>query len=527
MRKGKVSGVEAGLTEGGARKIPEGKGRYLGGWTYLQPPAGETAPSPAGLYWAIFKSMLREEWRLHRSFVGAVGSGFFPVVIFLFSLVLAATSPVLLKKLDIAMVLLVLHMAAVMYGLGVGALAQIGEQVMTRRLGQMNRLLQRPLLQPVSFRSVMGIFYVKDAVFYILYSIIPLVGGIAAAIPLTGITVGGVALLFVTVLLTFMLGMALSFLLSALSIRSKAAAGALALVLVALVALVWPQRFLVPGQLILPLGYWETHQPVYLLASLCLVPVLSAAAVLLMRERFAPPERRYESVLLKTERRFSFSKGLTTIVAKEWLELRRSGALGPVFTGFLGPLLGIYAIIWLFRTGLGVPLDFNVVFYGGILGFLGLMTYSWLTNIEPNDFLNVQPVGVDQVIRAKLVLYFLLTTPISCCYLVVIAVLNGEYLFLPVAALVGLSTMVYVAAVIGRMTGLRANTMLFDAKVLGRFSAAIVPPLIIVTLASFWLRTSPWAALAVLGTLSVALLLASRSLLAGIGPRWSRSQFGI
>jgi len=134
---------------------------------------------------------------------------------------------------------------------------------------------------------------------------------------------------------------------------------------------------------------------------------------------------------------------------------------------------------------------------------------------------------VDQVIRAKLVLYFLLTTPISCCYLVVIAVLNGEYLFLPVAALVGLSTMVYVAAVIGRMTGLRANTMLFDAKVLGRFSAAIVPPLIIVTLASFWLRTSPWAALAVLGTLSVALLLASRSLLAGIGPRWSRSQFGI
>jgi hypothetical protein len=198
-----------------------------------------------------------------------------------------------------------------------------------------------------------------------------------------------------------------------------------------------------------------------------------------------------------------------------------------VFTGFLGPLLGIYAVIWIFRSGLGMPLEFNVVFYGGILGFLGLMTYSWLTNIEPNEFLNVQPVGVDQVVRAKLVLYFLLTTPVSLVYLVVIGILNREYAYLPLAALVGLSTMVYVAAVTGRMTGLRANTMLFDAAVLGRFSAAIVPPLIVCTLASFMLRTAFWPASAVLAALSAGLLVASGRLLAGIGPRWARSPFGI
>ena len=487
--------------------------------------------------------MLREEWRLHKSFVGAVGSGFFPVVIFLFSFVLAATSPVLLRKLDMSLVLLVLHLSAVLYGLGVGALAQIGEQVMTRRLGSVNMLLQLPVLQPVSFRSMMGIFYVKDAVFYILYSIIPLVGGgdaadqrysiiplvggIAAAIPVTKITPAGAALLFVTVLITFMMGMALSFLLSALMLRSKAAAGALALFVVALVLLVRPLGLLVPGQVLLPLGYWETHDILYLLSGTALALLLSAAAVLLMKERFAPPERRYASALLDTEKRFTFSGGLSTLVAKEWLELRRSGALGPVFTGFLGPLLGIYAVIWLFRSGLGMPLEFNVVFYGGILGFLGLMTYSWLTNIEPNEFLNVQPVGVDQVVRAKLVLYFLLTTPVSLVYLVVIGILNREYAYMPLAALVGLSTMVYVAAVIGRMTGLRANTMLFDAAVLGRFSSAIIPPLMVCTLASFLLRTAFWPAAAVLTALSAGLLLASGRLLAGIGPRWARSPFGI
>jgi hypothetical protein len=513
--------------ESKGRTIPEGKGRYLGGWTYAQPPPEEAGASLAGPGWNLFGAMLREEWRLHRSFVGAMGSGFFPVVIFLFSLVLAATSPVLLKKLDMTMVLLVLHLAAVMYGLGVGALARIGEQVMTRRLGQVNMLLQLPMIHPVRFRTVMGIFYVKDAVFYILYSIIPLVGGIAVAIPLTRITIAGVGLLFITMLLTFLTGMSLSFLISALSIRSRAAMAALVLVILALVATVWPLGLLAPGQVLLPLGYWGSHDILYLLVSLLLVLGLSAAAVLVMKERFAPPEKRYDSVLLRTENTFRFSKGLTPLVAKEWLELRRSGALGPVFTGFLGPLLGVYAIIWLFRTGMGIPLDFNVVFYGGILGFLGLMTYSWLTNIEPNEFLNVQPVGVDEVIRAKLVLYFLLTTPISLGYLIIIGALNGEWGYLPVAAVVGLSTMVYVAAVTGHMTGLRANTMLFDPKVLGRFSAAIVLPLIVITFASFLLHAEPLLAGGLLVTLSATLLVASKLLLDGLAARWRGTQFGI
>lgn len=504
---------------------PEGRGRYLGGWTYNLP--ADEGPSPLALPWELFKAMFREEWRLHKSFVGSVGSGFFPVVIFFFSLVLAATSPVILRNIDQPTILLGLHIAAILYGLGVGALARIGEQVMTRRLGQVNMLLQLPSLQPISFKTVMGVFFFKDAAYYILYSIIPLVGGIAAAMPMTRITPQGAATLFVTMLLTFMMGMALSFLLSALSIRSRAASGAGALVILILAAAAWPLRLISPGRLLLPLGFWEDHQPWQLFASLVVVLVLSAGAIMLMKERFAPPEKRYASRLVPLEATFAFSGDMRTLVAKEWIELRRSGALGAVFTGFLGPLLGIFAIIWIFSRGMGVPLDFNVVFYGGILGFLGLMTYSWLTNLEPNEFLNVQPVGVDRVIRAKLVLYFLLTTPVSFAYIALIGMLNGELSLVPLGALVGFSTMVYVAAVAGRMTGLRANTMLFDANVLGRFSAAIIPPLIAVTLISFWIEKSPLACWISLGLLSAGLLVASRSLFAGLGKRWGHEPFGI
>ncbi|MEM2869260.1 MAG: hypothetical protein QW379_02400 [Thermoplasmata archaeon] len=481
----------------------------------------------AALYRSLLWAMLKEEWRLHKSFVGAVGSGFFPLVIFLFSLVLSIASPLLTKRVSVETVLLALHLGALLYGLGVGALARIGEEVMTRRLGQVSFLLRLPVLEPVSFRAMMSVFFVKDAIYYVLYSIVPLTAGLAALVPLGRASAAGVALLGLTVLLSFMLGMGVSFLLSALSTRSGVALGAAALVLLVLTVAAWPLGLVPPEYLLLPLGFWEWGSAVYLAASALAASAISLGAIVLTKERFSVLERRFTPSLLALEERISPFGPQPILLAKEWLELRRSGALLPVVTGFLGPLLAVYALIWLIKTGVELPLDFNIVFYGGILGFLGLMTYSWMTNLEPNEFLNAQPVGVDDVIWAKLRLYFLLTSPLSLAYLAVIGIYNGEAYLFPLAALVSLSTMTYVAAVASWQTGLRTNTMLFDARVLARFTLAVIPPLIIVTLASFSLRMTPLEAGGVLALVSICLFAASRVLFKKIPGRWRNQGFGI
>lgn len=462
-----------------------------------------------GLDRTLFVAMFKEEWRLHKSFVGSIGSGFFPVMIFIFSVVLAVTSPVLLKNIDIPTVLMILHVAAILYGLMVGALGHIGEQVMTRRLGQVNLLLQLPQLYPLSFKRTMGIFYLKDALYYILYSILPLVGGIAVGAPLAGVTFGGVALLGLTLFLTFMMGMALSFLLSALSLRSRAGTAAVGLLLFLLGVSVWPLGLIKAGYVLLPLGFWARYNVLYLLASGLVVMVFSVAAVAFMRERFESPQETHMQMLLATEQRFSFAGDMNTLLAKEWVELRRSGTMGAVVTGFLGPLLGIYIMVWIFNTGMGVPIDFNIVFYGCMVGFLGTMTYSWLTNLEPNEFMNVQPVSVDQVVKAKLILYFLLTVGIAFGYVIVIALVNNDLALLPLALLVAGATTVYVAAVTSWLTGLWTNTMMFDAKILGKFSGAVIPPLIVITIASFWLGSDPFPATVIILILSLVLLVAS------------------
>ncbi len=189
---------------------------------------------------ALLWAMVKEEWRLHRSFVGSVGSGFFPLVILLFSLALSIGSPTLLRSVSIERVLLALHIGSFLYGLGVGALAEVGEQVMTRRLGQVGLLLRLPLLHPLQFRTVMGVFFVKDAIYYILYTIAPLLAGMLVLIPMGRASASGLVLLGLTILLSFAIGMALSFLLSAIATRSRFALAGAVCALLGLSVTVWP-----------------------------------------------------------------------------------------------------------------------------------------------------------------------------------------------------------------------------------------------------------------------------------------------
>jgi hypothetical protein len=285
---------------------------------------------PLGPELLIFRSMMREEWRLHKSFQGAIGSHVFPAVIFGFAAFLSLSAPLILGNIEASRVLLLIHLGALGYGLFVGAMGYIGEQVMTRRLGQVNMVLGIPRLLPVSFRRVMAVFYVKDTVYYILYSIIPLIGGAAVGAPFAGVSLLTVARLGFTAFLAFMTGMGVSFLLSAAHIRSRAMAVSLIFLLACTVASVWPLGVLRAGDLLLPLGYWYGHDPLYMLSSGVVAFLLSVAALLSMRERFEAPQRARGEMLVPVLRRLSPLGDMGALLAKEWVELWRGGALGPV-----------------------------------------------------------------------------------------------------------------------------------------------------------------------------------------------------
>lgn len=481
----------------------------------------------ANLDLEIFTLMVKEELRLHRSFVGAIGSIFFPVIIFVLSLILSISSPVIIKSMGLYEAVLFLNIGAVFYGIFVGFLGKIGEEVMTRRFGQINLLLEMPKLFPISFRKTMAHFFIKDAVFYLFYSIIPFALGALVSRPISGFSFSFVASIFAALTISFLFGMSLSFLFSAISMRSSKVMFTLILAIFGILSL----RFILDDfyleKIILPIGYWDNGSISCFLIPILLVALFSVSAILLMKEKFEEKSKKYKGEFISTEKKFTFAGDMMTLLAKEWLELKRSGGLGPVIMGFIGPLLGIYFIVSLFEISLGIEIDYNVIFYGGLIGFFGVMTYSWLNNFETNEFLNYQPVSVDMVIKAKLILYFLFTGFLSMIYVVGISILRSEIDLMPLALLVALINNIYVAGVTARLTGTKTNTMLFDAKVLSKFFFLVTPPLIIIVIASFSIRFDYLISLATLSVTLVALLILSRFIFGTIPKRWRNERFGM
>jgi hypothetical protein len=243
-----------------------------------------------------------------------------------------------------------------------------------------------------------------------------------------------------------------------------------------------------------------------------------------IRERSRTIQVKHVSNLLPTEEKFTFTGGLSVLVAKEWTELRRSGVMRQVTTGFICTILGVYFIIWLFENGVGLPLPFNVVSYSGFVGFMGVLTYSWITNMEHNESLNTIPITVYQVIRAKVILYLLLTSGISVAYVVLIGLLRREATLIPLGLLVAGGTSVYSVAIAAYLTGLWTNTLFFDVKVISKFALFVVPPLVAIEVGSMYMGVSV-TMLGVVVASSLFEVVASVPIFKRIKGRWNKAPF--
>jgi len=191
--------------------------------------------------------------------------------------------------------------------------------------------------------------------------------------------------------------------------------------------------------------------------------------------------------------------------------------------GFLGLIMGIYGLISIFEMGMGIYLPFNVISYSGFVGFMGVMTYSMITGIEPNDYMNMLPISIEKVVKAKVTLYLMLTAIISTGYVVVIGLMRDEVSLIPLGLLTSYSTAIYIAAVTAYLTGLWTNTLFFDAKILAKFTALVVPGLTVLEVAAFWV--SNIYALAIILGVSTLMLLVSKPLLDRVGGKWDGHAF--
>jgi hypothetical protein len=421
------------------------------------------------------------------------------------------------------------HVGVLVAGMLVGGFAMFQDPILERRMGGIRMLLGTPGTLPISYKEIFSYFYIKDLVYYLLINILPVLFGVYISTLFTGLHIN-LPMATLTFTAAFLMGVSLTFALSTVLVRSRAALAAIVLVIVAAAAWLSTQYGVLAafGMLVPPAGSYLDGTLTGVLIALAVFIVLSAFSLLAIREKPAQAaEKHYTSHFPETEKRFAPFGKYGTLAAKEWIDLVRSGSLGYVVFSFLIPLLFLWGFLWLFpvaltflMSGAEVSFGFNTIFYSVVIGFFASELYGWLNRMDSIECYKTLPIKMSDVIKAKLIIFMILNVAVSTVYLALICISRGDYWLFPFALYTMIMVSAYVAVVIAYMTGVYTNTLLFDYKVLLTYWAVVAPVLVVLILTSFM------ESLLLPGLIiATAAGVAAYILLGRIDAKWGREEF--
>jgi hypothetical protein len=551
-------------------EVPEDLGKLVsvetsnGGQIIREPLRGLSA------FRATFKVMFHEERRKSLEFAKKRHMILFPLMLmfvttiatiglqFLVGDSAAQTSDIESKTFTWNELRFGLHAPLLMFSLGMGTFAFMGRDAIIQRTASKNYLLASPALLPLPNSIAHFAYFIKDLVFYVMLILSPIILGMAIGILLDGI--GGVNTplvwkslpwTWVAMVATLAQGLALSFLISALWMLGRPFTFFTPLAVVAFALSVGTGVFNLNHAL---WGmYIQENQfigPLFLALGTSIV--IGAFASILIRDDFDVHVVQKGDLLTPTYNRLGFlGKGtIRLLVAKEFVDLFRSGSIKKMTVSYSIPLLVLLGMAWLIDFA-EAPIPINLLSYAPFLGFFGFNFYSWLTILDSPDFMNGLPMKVPDLIRAKVVVYFLATSWISLIFIVLMAWRLDEWVSLPTSIIVMLANSIYIVALTAFLMGLRPNRAIFDASIMIWFWIGTVLPLLGLFLLSFtqgdvslygnwWERTSEGGLAATaqmydetmvqqgyLGMIgiSIFLLFASAFLWKLMDRRWGKAEF--
>jgi len=451
---------------------------------------------------SLLWTMVKEEYRMHASFSSSRFLLVMPAFVIILSFLASLTLTSAQSSIGLLEMVIGINTGGFLYGISVGAFGFIGRTQVERRQGAVNYLVTSPCLLPLTFRSTFMSMYARDALFYLGLLVAPASCGLLLAAPLAHFSPVSIGFTFLAMTMSFLLGLSLSFLVSVIGSRSRAAMLAVVACLMAYLAgfglfRLYPIETLLPSLGVAlnfrPLGDDAASGLGYLMIHVGLSVLMTSLAGLLVPTfqegdvRAARKKEAYRPWLS----RMSFGGRYAPLLAKEMVDLGRSGGLPRMAFSFAGPLAFLGFTVWYVNAGLDMPVGFNIVFYAAMAGFFSVTLYTQLANLDHSEHYQTMPVNVPAVIRAKLIIFLIATMGISTAFVLFIAFANGQTRLLWVGLPVLYVTSVYMASVTAYLTGLRTNTFLFDPSVLSRFAMLSAVPDLGLTILSFSIDQSP------------------------------------
>ena len=471
----------------------------------------------------VFVEMFREEWRLHSRLFGGGRFAAFPLLVAV--LVAGTTELLVVTGTAPDTVFAGLHALALVFGLHTGSIGLVGRDALRGLLGDLTLLVFSARTLPLSQGRLLGVFVLKDVVYYTALFLLPMAlgtlpavlageAGAASATAGAAGVAGAVLLVWTTLTLTFVFGIGAT--LAGLGLTRLGLPGWAALAGVGgATGAAW-----VGGvDVVAYTPYGAFLAPT--LTRVAGAATLIAAVFVVGAVTFGPATRPETRTVTPIFRRWLGRVG-DPVATKTLLDVHRSagGVWKVLFSGAI--LFGVTAaLVDLAGQITGVSPSVGISF-GAVLGLSGFTTYNWLTQAEDVDAYLAHPLSVADIFAGKLRAFLLLGPLVGLGFYTLALAWRGSP---PLEAAVGAALLVgvacYIFGVTVSLTGLSPDEFLFDTALYAVFGVAMVVPLVPVLLVGFAIDRSP----AVLGGLAAGSLLLGA---VGFGlfrrsvPKWAR-----
>ena len=475
-----------------------GLGTHSGGQLLLTPLRGLSS------FRATFTVMFKEEFRKNVEFAKARQMVLFPMLLALVTMVstvglqflvgdsAAQTTDTDVNSFTWQELRFALHLPLLMFSLGMGTFAFMGRDALVRRTATKNHLLASPALQPLPNSMAHFAYFVKDLVFYVLLILSPIIVGMGLGKGLDtffGITTpleySSLPWTWFAMVVTLAQGLAISFLASALWMRGRPFTIFGPMVVVLLGIIIGVGVFDI-DIILIGLSIQTSKNLIIGITGFVLCLLLGYLSSLLIIDDFDVSVVEKGDLFKPIYDKLSFlGRGeIRLIVAKEFVDLFRSGSIKKMVVSYTIPLAVLLGMAWLIDFA-EAPIPINLLSYAPFLGFFGFNFYSWLTILDSPEFMNGLPVRVPQLIRAKVLVYFLITSWISLIFIILMAWRLDEWASLPTSIVVMFANSIYIVALTAFLMGLRPNKAIFDASIMIWFWIGTVLPLLGLFLLSF------------------------------------------
>ena len=432
----------------------------------------------------IIWMMIKEEFRFHTNFASKVSFFLFPLTALIGGIIAPLGLPNITSEISFRELTLYIHISIFFYGFSVASITFFGKEYIERQFGHVNFLLSTPSNLPWSYKKAYAAYFLHDIIFYVAVTMIPLtIGGLISSIIL-GYSFTSVLLFALTLFLSLVVGMSLSFFSAAVYSRGRALfIPYTILLLVGIIANLYfsaeEPRYVLPGH------YFLHHASIFGMGIvLGYVIILFGGALLLIKEHYQVQIRVFAMELASLAQRLRKTRSYSIILSKEVIDIKRSKTLSKVLFSTVMPLIVITGLSWFIEKGFAIPLGFNVIFYSAMIGYFQVITYSWLNNTDTVDYYESLPLTVSKVIKTKILVCVVIACGVSVAFVILIAALLGQLQLLILALPVMVVNILYIVTVTAYLTGLRTNSALFDITILLKFSFFSMIPLLFIMIQS-------------------------------------------